>query len=87
MEKLRTFVILAIFIILSAGCIYNMVRRHKEEKAAKEAEKLAKKRSRTLVNKNAEKVESVAQFTESKAEETQHIEPQKAETPADEDKE
>ena len=87
MEKLRTFVILAIFIILSAGCIYNMVRRHKEEKAAKEAEKLAKKRSRTLVNKNAEKAESLAQFTEPKAEETRLAEPQLAETPVDEDKE
>jgi len=77
MEKLRTFVILAIFIILSAGCIYNMVRRHKEEKAAKEAEKLAKKRSRTLVNKNLEKPET----------ETQLSEPQLAETPVDEVKE
>lgn len=59
MEKLRTFVILAIFIILSAGCIYNMIRHHKEEKAAKEAEKLAKKRSRTLVNKEA--IEEIAE--------------------------
>ena len=54
-----------------------MVRRHKEEKAAKEAEKLAKKRSRTLVNKNLEKPET----------ETQLSEPQLAETPVDEVKE
>ena len=39
MEKVRTFIILAIFILLSVGCIMNMIRHHKEEKAAKEEKK------------------------------------------------
>ena len=36
MDYVKTFVFLAIFIILSVGCILNMIRHHKEEKAAKE---------------------------------------------------
>ncbi|MBP3816063.1 MAG: hypothetical protein J6H21_04265 [Firmicutes bacterium] len=44
MEYVKTFVLLAIFIILAVGNVINIVRHHKENKEAKKAKKEERKR-------------------------------------------
>ncbi len=66
METVRNFIILAIFIVLSIGCIMNMVRHHKEEKAAKE-EKKRKRSPFAQQRANEAELESMESLMEDKA--------------------
>ena len=71
MDKVRTFIILVIFILLSVGSIMNIIRHRKEEKAAKEEKK--RKRSpfaqQMAEEPKPESMESLLQTGDDKLEE------------------
>ena len=51
MDMIKTFVLLAIFLILAAGNIANIIRHHKEKKQAIAEGKIEKKKKRSFFSK------------------------------------